>query len=156
MFRLYLKMSLIRLKKVIKQMELGICIIHLCKTYVSCTVLQNEPWIGDGKTHVHVKNSELYFTLYNDIVLRIARNLLETRENIKIESHPFYHIICDWFSWGSSKKIFFCFIPIKISHKLCDGMDGTQFWCFPWFPPNSLLCVIYRYTVYVKKLLWNK
>ena len=33
-------------------------------------------------------------TLYNDI-LRIARNLLETRENIKIESHPFYHIICD-------------------------------------------------------------
>ena len=61
MFRLYLKMSLIRLKKVIKQMELGICIIHLCKTYVSCTVLQNEPWIGDRKTHVHVKNSELYF-----------------------------------------------------------------------------------------------
>ena len=46
-------------------------------------------------------------TLYNDI-LRIARNLLETRENIKIESHPFYHIICDWFSWGSSKNIFFC------------------------------------------------
>ena len=46
-------------------------------------------------------------TLYNDI-LRIARNLLETRKNIKIESHPFYHIICDWFSWESSKKrIFF-------------------------------------------------
>ena len=41
----------------------------------------------------------------------------------------------------------FCFIPIKISHELCNGMDGTQFWCFPWFPPNSLLCVIYRYTV---------
>ena len=33
-------------------------------------------------------------TLYNDI-LRIARNLLETRENTKIESHPFYHIIYD-------------------------------------------------------------
>ena len=40
--------------------------------------------------------------LYN-VILCIARNLLETRENIKIESHPFYHIICDWFSWGSSK-----------------------------------------------------
>ena len=39
-------------------------------------------------------------TLYNAI-LRIARNLLETRENIKIESHSFYHIICDKFSWGS-------------------------------------------------------
>ena len=43
-------------------------------------------------------------TLYN-VILRIARNLLETKENIKIESHPFYHIICDWFSWGWSKKI---------------------------------------------------
>ena len=39
------------------------------------------------------------------IILRIARNLLETRENFKIESHSFYHIICDRFSWGSSKKI---------------------------------------------------
>ena len=46
-------------------------------------------------------------TLYNDI-LRIARNLVETRENIKIESHPFHHIICDWFLLGwSKKKIFF-------------------------------------------------
>ena len=45
----------------------------------------------------------LKYTLYNTI-LRIARNLLETRENIKIESHSFYHIICDRFSWGSSKK----------------------------------------------------
>ena len=45
-------------------------------------------------------------TLYN-VILRIARNLLETRENIKIESHSFYHLICDKFSWGSSKKIIF-------------------------------------------------
>ena len=27
-------------------------------------------------------------------------------------------------------------------------MNGTQFWCFPWFPANSLLCIILRYTVY--------
>ena len=33
-------------------------------------------------------------TLYN-LILRIAKNLLETKENIKIASHPFYHIICD-------------------------------------------------------------
>ena len=33
-------------------------------------------------------------TLYNDR-LRIARKLVETSENIKIESHPFHHIICD-------------------------------------------------------------
>ena len=28
-------------------------------------------------------------------------------------------------------------------------MDGSKFWCFPWFPENSLLCVILRYTVYI-------
>ena len=33
-------------------------------------------------------------TLYNTI-LRIARNFLETRENIKISTHPFYHINLD-------------------------------------------------------------
>ena len=40
------------------------------------------------------ERAESGFTLYNDI-LRIARNLMETRENIQIESHPFHHIICD-------------------------------------------------------------
>ena len=28
-------------------------------------------------------------------------------------------------------------------------MDGSKFWCFPWSPENSLLCVILRYTVYI-------
>ena len=46
-------------------------------------------------------------------------------------------------------NIFFFFIPMKISHKLCVRMDGTQFWCFSWFPANTLLCVILRYTVYI-------
>ena len=45
-------------------------------------------------------------TLYNAI-LRIARNFLETRENIKISTHPFYHINLGWFSWEWSKKKFF-------------------------------------------------
>ena len=43
---------------------------------------------------------------------------------------------------------FFCFIPMKISPNLYGRMDGSKFWCFPWFPENSLLCVILRYTVY--------
>ena len=47
-------------------------------------------------------------TLYNAI-LRIARNFLETRENIKISTHPFYHINLGWFSWEWSKKIYFFF-----------------------------------------------
>ena len=45
------------------------------------------------------------------------------------------------------KKFFFCFIPMKISPNLYGRMDGSKFWCFPWFPENSLLCVILRYTV---------
>ena len=45
-------------------------------------------------------------TLYN-ATLRIARNFLETRENIKISPHPFNHINLGWFSWKWSKKKFF-------------------------------------------------
>ena len=36
------------------------------------------------------------YTLYN-VILRIAWNFLETRENIEISTHPFYHINLDWF-----------------------------------------------------------
>ena len=57
---------------------------------------------GKFKTNHYSRGEDSYHTLYNTI-LRIARNLLETRENIKTESHSFYHIICDRFSWGSSK-----------------------------------------------------
>ena len=49
-------------------------------------------------------------TLYN-VILRIARNLLETRENIKIESHPFYHIICDWGDQANNFYFFWKKIP---------------------------------------------
>ena len=48
----------------------------------------------------------------------------------------------------SKKKKFFCFILMKISPNLHGRMDGLKFWCFLWFPENSLLCVILRYTVY--------
>ena len=82
-----------------------------------------------------VNISKFRVTLYNAI-LRIARNFLETRENIKNIR---------------KKKIFFCFIPMKISPNLYGRMDGSKFWFFPWFPENSLLCVILRYTVYVLK-----
>ena len=45
------------------------------------------------------------YTLYN-IILSIARNLLETRENIKIESHPFYYIILTDFHGDLAKNSF--------------------------------------------------
>ena len=47
------------------------------------------------------------------------------------------------------KKNFFCFILMKISPNLHGRMDGLKFWCFLWFPENSLLCVKLRYTVYI-------
>ena len=49
-------------------------------------------------SHAHICNVPLtvYSTLYN-VILRIAWNFLETRENIKISTHPFYHINLDWF-----------------------------------------------------------
>ena len=57
-----------------------------------------------------------------------------------------------WIFFSKKKKKFFCFIPLKISPNLYGRMDGSKFWCFPWFPENSLLCVILRYTVYLKSL----
>ena len=54
------------------------------------------------------------------------------------------------FFFLKKKQNIFCFIPMKISPNLYGRMDGSKFWCFPWFPENSLLCVILRYTVYVR------
>ena len=57
--------------------------------------------------YMYCPQNEIGSTLYN-VILRIARNFLESRENIKISTHPFYHINLGWFSleW-SKKKIFF-------------------------------------------------
>ena len=87
-----------------------------------------QPWVEfwslGRKLEISLPSSYLlcayYTTLYNDI-LRIARNLLETRENIKIESHPFHHIICDWFLLGWSKKKFFF---LKKKSKMADFQNG--------------------------------
>ena len=38
-----------------------------------------------------------YTALYN-VILRIPRNILETRKNVKISTQPFYHKNLDWFS----------------------------------------------------------
>ena len=69
----------------------------------------NKLWINDLCAHsfclvwcqIHTN------TLYN-ILLRIARNFLETRKNFKISIHPFYRTNLDQFSREWSKKnIFF-------------------------------------------------
>ena len=46
---------------------------------------------AETKKRVYVILPKPERTLYNTI-LRIAKNFLETRENIKISTHPFYHI----------------------------------------------------------------
>ena len=52
------------------------------------------------------------------IILRIARNFVETRENIKILTHPFYHINLDWFSWEWGTIFFFFEIKMANFKKL--------------------------------------
>ena len=50
---------------------------------------------------------------------------------------------------------FFCFILMKISANLYGTLDGSKFWHFPWFPTNSLLRLIKRYTVYISYAMWK-
>ena len=67
-------------------------------------------WISTQFQSIFMYNGH---TLYNTI-LRIARNFLDTRENIKILTHPFYHINLGCFSWEWS-KFFFSFFRKKNS-----------------------------------------
>ena len=73
-------------------------------------------------------------TLYN-YILRIARNLLETRENIKIEFHLFYHIICDWFVTDKAffKLFFFASFSWKSVQICMVEWIGWNFDVFPGF-----------------------
>ena len=91
---------------------LGFSKLLVCEHIFVCTHMQMRKFVFDHVQKCVCGYAKLFLfshtfdhrhTLYN-IILRIARNFLETRENIKIESHPFYHIICDWFSWKWSKK----------------------------------------------------
>ena len=41
------------------------------------------------------------------------------------------------FFFAKKKKIFFCFIPMKISHKLHVRVDGTQFLLLWWFTAKN-------------------
>ena len=56
-----------------------------------------------SQTNLLVSWNQYVYTLHNAI-LRIARNFLESRENIKISTHPFYHINLGWFSWEWRRK----------------------------------------------------
>ena len=61
-------------------------------------------WVKLVNLHCNQSHyTHCYTSLYN-IILRISRNLLETRENIKISTHPFYHTNLDWFSWEWTRK----------------------------------------------------
>ena len=83
--------------------------------------------------------------------LRLVLGLVGLIDAKYIENWQFWKSQFYWVGghFDFFSKIFFCFIPMKISPNLYGRMDGSKFWCFPWFPENSLLCVILRYTVYI-------
>ena len=64
------------------------------------SVILNQMEIGQNirissiVTESFTARSTKKYTLYN-VILRITRNFLETRENIKISTHPFYHVNLD-------------------------------------------------------------
>ena len=68
--------------------------------------------------------SHNWITLYN-VILRIARNLLENREDIKYLTQPFYCTNLDWFSkeWRKKKKIWRKKFKIAF-HRLVLGLVG--------------------------------
>ena len=50
------------------------------------------------------------------------------------------------------RPFWFFFLQMKISPNSYGRLDGSKFWRFSWFPAIFLLCVIKRYTVYVRDL----
>ena len=92
-------------------------------------------------------------TQYNTI-LRIPRNFLETRESIKISTHPFYHINLDWFSWEwSKKKIFFLkFYFSKWPPKISLFFKIANSWNF--FAENNWELVILKNSVLLSWPFW--
>ena len=93
-------------------------------------------WAFVGQPHGHIRwGTSMPFASFNPTNPRT--NLRNFRENFlrigDFEKWAFFEsAILNFFS---KKFFFFCFI-----------------WCFPWFPENSLLCVILRYTVYMYSL----
>ena len=61
---------------------------------------------------------------------------------------------------GDFEKLsFFCFIPMKISHKLCVRMDGTQFLWLWWLiakngPHQALILAVYIHNIYKENRLY--
>jgi hypothetical protein len=80
-----------------------------------------------------------------DQSVKFSRNFFE---NWRFWKSQFFWV--SHFEFFVSKFFFFCFIPMKISLNLYGRMNGSKFWCFPWFLENSLLCAILRYTVYLR------
>ena len=80
-----------------------------------------------------------------DQFVKFSRNFFENWRFRKTQFFWVGHF--EFFFQKKIKKI--CFIPMKISPNLYGRMDWSKFWCFSWFPENSLLCVILRYTVYL-------
>ena len=111
-------------------------------------------WAFVGQPHGHIRwATSMPFASFNPTNPRT--NLRNFREKFlrigDFEKWAFFEsAILNFFFEKKIKKKFFI---MKISPNLYGRMDGSKFWCFPWFPENSLLCVILRYRVYFNKIL---
>ena len=106
-------------------------------------------WSFVGQPHGHMRwATSMPFTSFNPTNPRTnLRNFCEKILRIgDFEKWAFFESAILNFFFRKKKKNFF--IPMKISPILYGRMVGSKFWCFPWFPENSLLCVILCYTVY--------
>ena len=92
---------------------LGFSKLLVCEHIFVCTQMQMRKFVFDHVQKCVCGYAKLFLfshtfdhrhTLYN-LILRIARNLLETREKNKIESHPFYV----WLIFMGIKTFFFFF-----------------------------------------------
>ena len=86
---------------------------------VELVLLVHTAQMTNNYNHMPFLPLVLRATLYN-VLLRLARKLLETRENVNISTHPVYHINLEWFSWEWSKRIFFFFFLKEKKIKMAD------------------------------------
>ena len=75
----------------------------------------------------------------------------------KLKNRPKMHFLCFlaifWVGhfefYFFKKKFFFCFILMKISHKLCVRMDGTQFLWLWWYTAKTQSPQTFQPAVYI-------
>ena len=88
---------------------------------------------------------QCFLTAYSRVTtIYIEPNQCPSHQSILLTQGPIHEIsveiaqlLAKLFFWVGHFDFFFCFIPMKISHKLCVRMDGTQFLILWWFTAKN-------------------